>query len=88
VDSPTEGTVRSLIESWRGEGRTVMVATHDLARAASDYDLVLALNRRVVAFGPAAETCSEGVLAATFAGHVARVGDLIVETEHRHPGAG
>ena len=88
VDSPTESTVRSLIDSWRGEGRTVMVATHDLARAARDYDLVLALNRRLIAFGPAAETCTEDVLAATFAGHVARVGDLVIETEHRHPGAG
>ena len=88
VDSPTEGTVRELIAGWRDEGRTVMVATHDLARAASDYDLVLALNRRLVAFGPAAETCTEDVLAATFAGHVARVGGLIVETEHRHEGAG
>jgi manganese transport system ATP-binding protein len=88
VDSPTEGTVRKLIASWRDQGRTVMVATHDLARATRDYDLVLALNRRVVAFGPAASTCSEDVLAATFAGHVARVGDLLIETEHRHPGAG
>jgi ABC-type Mn2+/Zn2+ transport system ATPase subunit len=88
VDSPTEKTVRGLIDSWRGEGRTVMVATHDLGRAARDYDLVLALNRRVVAFGAAADTLSEQVLAATFAGHVARVGDLLIETEHRHPGAG
>jgi ABC-type Mn2+/Zn2+ transport system ATPase subunit len=88
VDRPTEDTVRNLISAWRDEGRTVMVATHDLARAARDYDLVLALNRRVIAFGPAAETCTEEVLAATFAGHVARVGGLLIETEHRHPGAG
>jgi ABC-type Mn2+/Zn2+ transport system ATPase subunit len=88
VDAPTEGTVRGLIGAWRDEGRTVMVATHDLARAARDYDLVLALNRRVIAFGPAAETCTEDVLAATFAGHVARVGGLLIETEHRHEGAG
>jgi ABC-type Mn2+/Zn2+ transport system ATPase subunit len=88
VDRPTEDTVRRLITAWRDEGRTVMVATHDLARAARDYDLVLALNRRVIAFGPAAETCTEEVLAATFAGHVARVGGLLIETEHRHPGAG
>ena len=88
VDRPTEDTVRKLIGAWRDEGRTVMVATHDLARAARDYDLVLALNRRVIAFGPAAETCTEEVLAATFAGHVARVGGLLIETEHRHPGAG
>jgi ABC-type Mn2+/Zn2+ transport system ATPase subunit len=88
VDRPTEDTVRELIHSWRDEGRTVLVATHDLARAARDYDLVLALNRRLIAFGPAAETCTEDVLAATFAGHVARVGGLLIETEHRHPGAG
>jgi ABC-type Mn2+/Zn2+ transport system ATPase subunit len=88
VDRPTEDTVRDLIGRWRDEGRTVMVATHDLARAARDYDLVLALNRRLIAFGPAAETCTEDVLAATFAGHVARVGGLLIETEHRHPGAG
>ena len=88
VDRPTEDTVRKLIDAWRDEGRTVMVATHDLARAARDYDLVLALNRRVIAFGPAATTCTEDVLAATFAGHVARVGGLLIETEHRHPGAG
>ena len=88
VDRPTEETVRKLIGTWRDEGRTVMVATHDLARAARDYDLVLALNRRVIAFGPAAETCTEEVLAATFAGHIARVGGLLIETEHRHPGAG
>lgn len=88
VDRPTEDTVRKLIGAWRDEGRTVMVATHDLARAARDYDLVLALNRRLIAFGPAAETCTEDVLAATFAGHVARVGGLLIETEHRHPGAG
>ena len=88
VDRPTEDTVRELIATWRDEGRTVMVATHDLARAARDYDLVLALNRRLIAFGPAAETCTEEVLAATFAGHVARVGGLLIETEHRHPGAG
>jgi ABC-type Mn2+/Zn2+ transport system ATPase subunit len=88
VDRPTEETVRELIGAWRDEGRTVMVATHDLARAARDYDMVLALNRRLIAFGPAAETCTEDVLAATFAGHVARVGGLLIETEHRHPGAG
>jgi ABC-type Mn2+/Zn2+ transport system ATPase subunit len=88
VDRPTEDTVRGLIGAWRDEGRTVMVATHDLARAARDYDLVLALNRRLIAFGSAAETCTEEVLAATFAGHVARIGGLLIETEHRHPGAG
>ena len=73
---------------WRDEGRTVIVATHDLESAARDYDLVLCLNRRLIAFGPAAETCTEPVLAETFAGHVVRVGELVVDVAHHHHGAG
>lgn len=88
VDRPTHDAVRALLASWRTEGRTVIVATHDLESAARDYDLVIALNRRVVAFGPAAEVCTEEVLAETFAGHVVRVGELIVDVAHHHHGAG
>jgi manganese/zinc/iron transport system ATP- binding protein len=88
VDRPTHSALRSLLREWRDQGRTVVVATHDLEAAARDYDLVLCLNRRLVAFGPAAETCTEAVLAETFAGHVVRVGDLVVDVAHHHHGAG
>jgi ABC-type Mn2+/Zn2+ transport system ATPase subunit len=87
VDAPTRERVRSLVDRWRGDGRTVLVATHDLASAARDYELVVCLNRRLVAFGPAAETCTEEVLAETFAGHVIRVGELVVDVAHHHHGA-
>jgi ABC-type Mn2+/Zn2+ transport system ATPase subunit len=88
VDAPTGDSVRALLARWRDEGRTTFVATHDLASAARDYDLVLCLNRRVVAFGPPAETINEEVLAETFAGRVLRVGDLVVDVAHHHHGAG
>ncbi len=88
VDRPTHAALRELLGGWRDEGRTVIVATHDLESAARDYDLVLCLNRRLVAFGPPGETCTEAVLAETFAGHVVRVGELIVDTAHHHHGAG
>jgi manganese/zinc/iron transport system ATP- binding protein len=88
VDRPTHAAVRELLRNWREQGRTVVVATHDLESAARDYDLVLCLNRRLVAFGPAAQTCTEAVLAETFAGHVVRVGDLVVDVAHHHHGAG
>jgi ABC-type Mn2+/Zn2+ transport system ATPase subunit len=88
VDRPTAERINSLIPRWRDDGRTVMVATHDLEAAARDYDLVLALNGHVVAYGPATEVCTEEVLRETFSGHVARLntGEL-VDTSHRHPGA-
>jgi ABC-type Mn2+/Zn2+ transport system ATPase subunit len=65
-----------------------VVATHDLESATRDYDLVICLNHRLVAFGPAETTCTEEVLAETFAGHVLRVGELLVDVAHHHHGAG
>jgi ABC-type Mn2+/Zn2+ transport system ATPase subunit len=88
VDRPTHDAARALLERWSAEGRTIIVATHDLESAARDYDLVICLNRRLVAFGPPARTCTEAVLAETFAGHVLRVGDLLVDVSHHHPEAG
>ena len=87
VDRPTHDAVHTLLARWRAEGRTVIVATHDL-EAAADYDLVLCLNRRLVAFGPAAQTLTEEVLAETFAGRVVRVGALLIDVAHHHHGAG
>ena len=88
VDAPTVESIRELIAEWRGNGRTVLVTTHDLESSARDYDLVVALNTRVVAFGPAGTTLTEEVLTETFAGRIARVGDFIVDTAHHHHGAG
>jgi manganese/zinc/iron transport system ATP- binding protein len=88
VDRPTHAAARALLSRWRDQGRTVVVATHDLESAARDYDLVLCLNRRLIAFGPPAETCTEELLAETFAGHVVRVGELVVDVAHHHHGAG
>ena len=47
------------------EGRAIVVATHDVA-AARDFDRVLCLNDRQVAFGEPARTLSRRVLEATY----------------------
>jgi ABC-type Mn2+/Zn2+ transport system ATPase subunit len=88
LDAPTHADLRALLATWRTQGRTVVVATHDLQSAAREYDLVICLNHRLVAFGPASNTCTEDVLAETFAGRVVRVGDLLIDTAHHHHGAG
>lgn len=88
VDRPTRTALLELLAGWRDEGRTVIVATHDLESASRDYDLALCLNRRLIAYGPAGPTCTEEVLSETFAGHVVRVGGLLVDTSHHHHGAG
>lgn len=88
VDAPTRQTVHDLLARWRDDGRTVVVATHDLESAARDFDVVLCLNKRVVAFGEPGATLTQPVLAETFAGRVLRVGDLLVDVSHHHHGAG
>jgi ABC-type Mn2+/Zn2+ transport system ATPase subunit len=88
VDRPTHEAARALLAAWSEQGRTVVVATHDLEAAARDYDLVVCLNTRLVAAGPPDATCTESVLAETFAGHVLRVGELLVDVAHHHHGAG
>jgi len=88
IDAPTRDAIGSLLGRWSEEGRTVVVATHDLETASRDYDYVACLNRRLIAFGPAATTCTEEVLARTFEGHVLRVGSLLVDTAHHHHGSG
>ena len=88
LDAPTHGALQRLLQGWRDRGRTVLVATHDLESAARDFDLVLCLNRRLVAFGPPETTFTEEVVSETFAGHILRLGSLLVDTAHHHHGAG
>jgi ABC-type Mn2+/Zn2+ transport system ATPase subunit len=88
IDAPTHAAIRSLLARWGEEGRTVVVATHDLESASRDYDYVACLNRSLVAFGPPGEVATEEILAETFAGRVVRVGSLLVDIAHHHHGAG
>jgi ABC-type Mn2+/Zn2+ transport system ATPase subunit len=88
LDAPTHGALQGLLRGWRDRGRTVLVATHDLESASRDFDLVLCLNRHLVALGPPQTTVTEEVISETFAGRVLRVGSLLVDTAHHHHGAG
>jgi len=61
LDEPTSGLdpagareVRDLIADFRGEGRTILLCTHNLAEAETLADLVGILRRRMLAFGPPA----------------------------------
>ena len=52
---PARQLIERVFGELRAEGRTLLVATHDVESARS-YDLVLCLNRRQVAFGAPAPT--------------------------------
>jgi ABC-type Mn2+/Zn2+ transport system ATPase subunit len=86
VDQPSAGLILGILDDLRGDGRAVLVATHDIEQARA-FDRVLCLNRRQLAFGPPEETLTPGVLAETYGGELIRLGEgesAIVVQHHRH----
>jgi ABC-type Mn2+/Zn2+ transport system ATPase subunit len=67
VDPASAKLISGVFQELRADGRTLLVASHDVESARS-FDLVLCLNRRQVAFGPPAETLDRATLQATY-GH-------------------
>jgi ABC-type Mn2+/Zn2+ transport system ATPase subunit len=72
LDAPSAAQLADLIDLLAGEGRAVLVATHDVAQTLA-WDAVLCLNRRQVALGPPAETLTEDVLRSTYGDALVRL---------------
>ena len=69
VDPASADAIASLFGELRGEGRTLMVSTHDV-ESARRFDRVLCLNRRQVAFGLPAEVLDRRTLEETYGGEI------------------
>ncbi len=70
VDVATQEAVLSLLDRLRAAGVTVMVSTHDLNLAASRFDQVVLLNRRLVAWGNPAQVFTARHVAEAFGSQV------------------
>jgi ABC-type Mn2+/Zn2+ transport system ATPase subunit len=69
LDATSAANLEALLRELAGEGRGILIATHDLEQARR-WDRVLCLNRRQIAFGVPAETLGLDVLAATYGGAI------------------
>jgi ABC-type Mn2+/Zn2+ transport system ATPase subunit len=85
VDRRSAELLTNVLSQLAAEGRGLMIATHDLEQA-RDWDRVLCLNRRQIAFGEPATTFTREVLEPTYGGEiVALPGDLTaVMPPHHH----
>lgn len=70
LDAPGHEAILDILESFRTDGVTVMVATHDLNLAADRFDSVILLNRRVIAFGPPPDVLASQNLMQAYGGHM------------------
>lgn len=83
LDAPSAERLTALIDALAAEGRAVLIATHDVAQAL-EWDAVLCLNRRQVAYGPPAETLSEDVLRHTYGASLVRLPGAFAVVAHPH----
>ena len=65
VDPASATLIAGVFEELRAEGRTLLVASHDV-ESARTFDLVLCLHGRQIAFGPPAKVLDRVTLEATY----------------------
>ena len=70
VDAVSEASVTELMARLRAEGRTLLVATHDLNDAGRSADQILFLNRLLIAAGPPSEVFTTDVLRRTYGAEI------------------
>ena len=89
VDPASATLIAGVFDELRAEGRTLLVASHDVESARS-FDLVLCLNGHQVAFGPPAETLTRATLEATYGHELIVLEDSAatraVTIQHHHHG--
>ena len=68
VDALTIKVLDAEIRAQAEQGRTVVVVNHDLATVSRDYDRLLLLAGRVIAFGSTADVFTGELLAEAYGG--------------------
>lgn len=76
LDKPSHDAILEILESLHNDQVSVMVATHDLNLARERFELVMLLNRRMVAYGPAEEVLEPALLLSVYGSSIHVIDDL------------
>ncbi len=87
VDRASEDALLRILDELRAEGRTLLIATHDIEQARR-WDRVLCLRGRQVAYGPPQEALTTAVLEETYGAEIVVLegGRRAVAVQHHHHG--
>lgn len=75
LDAAVQHDLIHILDGLAKEGRSILIATHDLTCVANSCDEAICLNRRVIAAGPSAEVLTAEVLTETFQRHLLTIPD-------------
>jgi ABC-type Mn2+/Zn2+ transport system ATPase subunit len=86
IDATTQEEIMDVLAAESARGRTVIATTHDLACAAECFGRVVAINRTIVADGPAAIALDADILARAYGGHLLTLsgGRAMLDDAHHH----
>ena len=68
VDVQTEDAIIKLLREMRGEGRVMLVSTHNLGSVPEFCDQTILVNKKIIAYGPTETTFTHKNLETTFGG--------------------
>jgi ABC-type Mn2+/Zn2+ transport system ATPase subunit len=84
LDGPSAGLLDDLLERLTAQGRALLIATHDVDQA-RNWERVLCLNRRQIAFGTSDEVLTRATLEATYGAEIVDLtGERCVLPPHHH----
>lgn len=75
LDPPSHDALFNILDSLHEDGVTILVATHDLNLAGEHFDLVMLLNKQLIALGPPADVLTAQNLITAYGGHMHVVAD-------------
>lgn len=71
VDASAQAGMMDVLDSLQQDGLTIILSTHDLSLAFRRFDKVMALNRRVIAYGTPEQVYTPRVLTELYGGKLA-----------------
>lgn len=85
LDAPSTGLLDDLLAKLAQEGRALLIATHDVDQAC-DWERVLCLNKRQIAFGAPKATLTRETLEATYGAEIVDIpggaGECVMPPHH------
>lgn len=73
VDASAQADMMAVLDNLRQDGMTILLSTHDLSLAFQRFDRVLALDYRLIAYGPPSEVYTPEMLTRLYGGGLATV---------------
>ena len=68
VDIPTEKLISELFIQFKKEGKSILLSTHDMIHVREFCDLVVLINKTVLAYGDTSEVFTQENITSTFGG--------------------